>query len=414
MSNYAVAAEPRRPKDLISWAANLDDFERHAQRFLPPALFHYVAAASEDGLAYKRNRNAFRERAFFPKVLVDVAERTTKTSLFGTEYAAPFGIAPMGFSRLIASDGDVTLARAASREGIPFVLSGASLTPMEEVRAAGSSSWFQAYIPGDEDRIAALIDRVAAAGFRTLVVTADTPVNGAHERAARHGFIAPVRKGDLKLAWQGLTHPSWLWKVVLRNGLAGLRFRFENVDAVPGPPVFSSTLVRDMRRRDALTWKHLERVRKLWTGNLVVKGVMDPDDARTCEAAGADGIIVSNHGGRQADCAASSLEALERIAGRGLKIKLLYDGGIRRGSHVLTALKLGACFVLVGRPMLFAAATGGAEGVRHAIRLLANEVSVNQALLGIRHVDQIRDVTMSGEGPIESLSVGRDVDKKSL
>jgi L-lactate dehydrogenase (cytochrome) len=404
MSNYAVAAEPRTPKDLISWAANLDEFERRAQRFLPPALFHYVAGASEDALSYKRNCNALRERVFLPKVMVDVSERTTKTSLFGTEYAAPFGIAPMGFSRLIAADGDVTLARAAASESIPFVLSGASLTRMEDVRAAGGSSWFQAYIAGDKDRIAALIDRVAAAGFRTLVITADTPVNGAHERAARHGFVAPVRKGDFNLAWQGLTHPSWLWKVVLRNGLAGLRFRFENVDAVPGPPMFSSTLVRDMKRRDALTWKHLEAIRKLWTGNLIVKGIMDPDDAKTCESIGADGIVVSNHGGRQADCAASSLDALERIAHQGLKIKLLYDGGIRRGSHVLMALKLGACFVLVGRPMLFAAAAGGVEGVRHAIRLLASEVSANQALLGIRRVEDVRQIAMFNAALTNSLN----------
>ena len=395
MSSHAVEAQPPRRKDLASWALNLSAFEVRARRVLPPALFHYVAGASEDGLVYERNARAFRQRSFIPKVLVDVSGRSAKTSLFGVDYAYPFGIAPMGFSRLIARDGDVTLARAASAEGIPFVLSGASLTRMEEVRAAGSSSWFQAYIPGDEDRVAALLERVEAAGFRTLVVTADTPVNGAHERAARNGFRAPIRKYDLKLGWQGVTHPSWLFNILLRNRLGGLRFRFENVDANPGPPVFSSTLVRDMKRRDALTWRHLEKIRQLWRGNLVVKEIMSVDDARTCEAVGADGIVVSNHGGRQADCAASSLDALERIAGQVTKLKLMYDGGVRRGWHVLMALRLGASFVFVGRPMLFAAAAAGDAGVRHAIRLLADEISLNLAVLGVSNPEQLRQIEMS-------------------
>jgi L-lactate dehydrogenase (cytochrome) len=397
MSSYVAKVQPRRRKDLTSWAMNLNAFESRAQRVLPPALFHYVAGSSEDALVYERNAKAFRQRSFIPKVLVDVSGRSAKTSLFGVEYAQPFGIAPMGFSRLIARDGDVTLARAASAEGIPFVLSGASLTRMEEVRAAGSSSWFQAYIPGDEDRIAALLERVEAAGFRTLVVTADTPVNGAHERAARHGFNAPVRKYDLRLGWQGVTHPSWLVNVLFRNRMGGLRFRFENVDADPGPPVFSSTLVRDMKRRDALTWRHVEKIRQLWRGNLVVKGIMNADDAQTCEAVGADGIIVSNHGGRQADCAASSLDALERIAGRVTKLKLMYDGGVRRGWHVLMALRLGASFVFVGRPVLFAAAAGGDAGVRHAIRLLADEVSLNLAVLGVSKLEQLSELEVDSD-----------------
>lgn len=392
MSSYAVRAQPRRRKGLTSWAVNLNAFENRARRVLPPALFHYVAGASEDALVHERNARAFRQRSFSPKVLVDVSARTPRTSLFGVEYAYPFGIAPMGFSRLIARDGDVTLAHAASVEGIPFILSGASLTRMEDVRAVGSSSWFQAYIPGDEGRIAALLERVEAAGFRTLVVTADTPVNGAHERAVRYGFSAPVRKYDLKLGWQGITHPSWLVNILLRNHLGGLHFRFENVDADPGPRVFSSTVIRDMNRRDALTWRHIEKIRELWRGNLVVKGIMSTDDARACDAVGADGIIVSNHGGRQADCVESSLDALERIAGQGSKLKLMYDGGIRRGWHVLMALRLGASFVFVGRPMLFAAATAGSPGVRHAIRWLAEEISLNLAVLGISKLEQLCDL----------------------
>ena len=214
------------------------------------------------------------------------------------------------------------------------------------------------------------------------MITADTAVHPKHERAARHGFRSPVRP-NLDLAWQGLSRPGWLRRVLLRDRLAALQFRFENMDAGQGPPVFSATLVRDIGRRDALSWRHVETVRRRWKGRLVIKGIMAPEDAATAAQAGVDGIIVSNHGGRQIDCAVSSLTALERIAERGLSPVLMHDGGIRRGADVLKALKLGADFVFVGRPMLMAAAIGGRRGVANAIALLAQEVDITMALLGI-------------------------------
>ncbi|MAY63549.1 MAG: alpha-hydroxy-acid oxidizing enzyme [Rhizobiales bacterium] len=394
---YAVTTKPPARGDAARRAANLAEFEQHARRILPPALFHYVAGASEDGAVHERNLRAFRERAFVPNVLVDVSGRSTATSLFGKDYAAPFGIAPMGFSRMIARDGDITLARAAEAAGVPFILSGASLTAMEAVQKAAPSSWFQAYLPGEDDRINGLVDRVAAAGFGTLVLTADTAVHPLHERAARHGFVSPVRKGDLRLAWQGASHPRWLWQVLLSDGMAGLGYRFENMDASAGPPVLSSTLVRDIGRRDAFSWRHVELVRKRWTGKLLIKGIMSAADAAAAEKAGVDGVIISNHGGRQIDCSIAALDALCRITDRGLAIPVLYDGGVRRGSDVLKALKAGADFVFVGRPMLLAAAAGGTRGVAHAIDLLTREVSMNMALLGINSPGEIGNVEMIRE-----------------
>jgi L-lactate dehydrogenase (cytochrome) len=176
--------------------------------------------------------------------------------------------------------------------------------------------------------------------------------------------------------------------------MAGFHFRFENMDATAGPPVLSSTLIRDIGRRDAFSWRHVEMVRKRWRGNLVIKGVMSAQDASLAEKSGVDGIIVSNHGGRQIDCAVSALASLDQITSRGLSLKVMYDGGIRRGSDVLKALKVGADFVFVGRPMLFAAAMAGRDGVAHAIRLLSHEVGMNMALLGIIKLDELRDIDM--------------------
>lgn len=401
---YALKIKQPKRRSLARKVANLAEFEGLARDFLPPAIYHYVTGASEDEVTHQRNRDAFHSRAFFPKVLVDVSERSAATSLFGVRYALPFGIAPMGFTRLIAPDGDIELASVASDANIPFILSGASLTRMEEIQEAGTSSWFQAYLPGEEDRILALADRVEAAGFCTLVLTADTAVNGSHERAARNGFVAPIRLNDFNLAWQCLSRPSWVRKVILSKGFAALRYRFENMDALPGPRVLSPSLVRDIGRRDALSWRHVDIIRKRWKGNLVIKGIMSDDDAATANSAGVDGIIVSNHGGRQIDCAVSSLEALERIADRDLVLKVMYDGGIRRGADVLKALKVGACFVFIGRPMVLAAAAAGAEGVTHAIDLLAREIDLNMALLGINNFDDLSGINMSKYAGFKEIS----------
>lgn len=383
----AAQRQARRPDNLMA-------YEAAAKRVLPPALHYYVAGYSEDGAAHRRNLQSFRERAFVPQILVDVSGRSAATSILGTSYRQPFGIAPMGFSRLVAGDGDVALASAAAGAGVPFILSGASLTPMEAVRAAGRTSWFQAYVPGEEERICALVARVEAAGFDTLVITADTAVHGQHELAARHGFRSPVRFGPA-LAWQGLSRPGWLWKVLLRNRYAGLDLRFENADATRGPPIFSSTLIRDIGRRDALSWRHVEIVRRRWRGKLVIKGLMAPGDARMAHEVGADGIIVSNHGGRQIGCAVSALDALEGIAAENLPLTVMYDGGIRRGSDVLKAIRLGAAFVFVGRPMLQAAAVGGEAGVAHAVALLAAEIDTTMGLLGATNLAGLQRIALN-------------------
>ncbi|CAN7367368.1 alpha-hydroxy-acid oxidizing protein [Acidovorax sp. LjRoot129] len=359
----------------------LDDFQQLARKRLPRSIYGYVAGAAETNASLRDNLNAFEEWGFVPRVLCKVARRTQHVSLFGREYASPFGIAPMGLMALSAFQGDLVLARAASRAGIPFVLSGTSLIPMEQVMRAAPGSWFQAYLPGDESRIDALLERVQRTGCDTLVVTVDLPVAGNRENNIRAGFSTPLRPG-LRLAWDGLTHPRWVLGTLARTLWQGMP-HFENSFAERGAPVISRNVDRDFSQRDHFDWSHIARIRQRWAGNLVVKGILGDRDATLAREHHVDGIIVSNHGGRQLDGAVSALRMLPEIvtAARGMPVML--DGGVRRGSDVLKALALGARMVFVGRPFNFAAAVAGEPGVAHAIDLLRAEVDRNLAMLGV-------------------------------
>jgi L-lactate dehydrogenase (cytochrome) len=360
----------------------LDDFEPLARRRLPRAIFGYVAGAAETRASLHANRDAFGDWAFVPRVLRNVAGRSQATTLFGREWAAPFGIAPMGIAALSAYDGDRVLARAAAAAGIPFVLSGTSLTRMEDVMGVAPGSWFQAYLPGDTARIDALIERVRRAGVRTLVLTVDIPVAGNRENNIRAGFSTPLRP-SLGLAWDGLSHPRWLLGTLARTLLARGMPHFENSFAERGAPVISRHVERDFSRREHLDLSHAARIRCAWAGELVIKGVLHPGDVAAARELGADGVILSNHGGRQLDGAVSPLRMLPRAVEAAGGMPVMIDGGIRRGSDVLKALALGANFVFLGRPFNYAACVAGEPGVARAITLLREEIDRNLAMLGV-------------------------------
>ena len=386
---------PRSVRKMLSLA----DFEDAARRRLPRPLFGYVSGATEDGRSLAANSAAYAQFDLVPRVLVDVANRDQTTNLLGRSYRHPFGIAPMGMSALIAYDGDVTLARQAAEAGIPFIMSAASLTRLERVASEGQARWFQAYLPGDDERITAMVDRVEAAGYDTFVLTADVPVASNRENNVRNGFDSPLRP-SLSLAWQGVSHPGWLvntaFRTLLRHGMP----HFDNMDAFRGPPILSRNLTRFLGNRDQLTWRHVELIRRRWKGRLVVKGLLCADDARLAREAGADGIIVSNHGGRQLDGSRAPLAALPTIREQAGGMAVMVDSGIRRGTDILKALALGADFVFIGRPFLYAAACAGEVGVRHAINLLAEEIDRDMALLGVRTIGEIgpAHVCESGRG----------------
>jgi L-lactate dehydrogenase (cytochrome) len=367
---------------------SLDDFEVEARRRLPKFLYGYIAGAVETDAALADNHRAFAEYGFVPRVLNDVSGRNQTTTLFGKTYAAPFGIPPMGSAALCAYRGDVVLTRAAAAMNVPMCLSASSLITMEDVRRENPAAWYQAYLAGDASRIEPLVDRVAAAGYDTFVVTADVPVSSNRENNIRNGFQVPLAITP-KLAWDIASHPHWLFGVWART-LANYGMpHFENMDAVRGPPVLAKNLMRNIGKRDQLAWKHVELIRKRWQGKLVIKGLIAPADARIARDSGVDGVIVSNHGGRQLDGAVSALRTLPEIARDAGGMTVMLDGGVRRGTDVLKALALGAEFVFVGRPLLYAAMVGGEAGVSRALTLLRDEVDRDMALLGIRSIGEI-------------------------
>ena len=245
-----------------------------------------------------------------------------------------------------------------------------------------------AYLPGDDSGMLALLERARQAGYKTLVITLDTPAAANRENNVRAGFSIPVRPG-VRLAWQGMTHPRWLFGTFLRTLVQHGMPHFENSYATRGAPILSPNVERNLGDRGHLNWHHLRMIRAHWSGPLVVKGVLDARDARRAADEGANGVIVSNHGGRQLDGAVAPLRVLQRIVEACPDIPVMLDSGVRRGSDVLKALALGAKFVFVGRPFSFAAAVAGEAGVLHAIDLLKAEVSRNMALLGVTAVDQL-------------------------
>lgn len=393
-------AATRRPLPLaLARMLSLDDFEAAARRRLPRPIFGYVAGAAEDNQSLRDNRQAFAQYALAPRVLVDVSRRTQQTELFGRQYASPFGIAPMGISALSAYRGDIVLARAAREQNIPAILSGTSLIALEDVIREAPGTWFQAYLPGDPAKIDALVERARRAGYETLVLTVDIPVSANRENNVRTGFSTPL-KPSLRLAWDGLTHPRWLVGTFLRTLMAHGMPHFENSFATRGAPIVSSSVLRDFTARDHLSWEHVARIRKQWPGTLIIKGILHPRDAALARQHGADGVIVSNHGGRQLDGAISPLRALPGVVAAAGDMTVMMDSGVRRGGDVLKALALGARFVFVGRPFNYAAAVGGQAGVSHAIGLLRAEVDRNMAMLGINSVREMDASLLWRDGPV--------------
>jgi L-lactate dehydrogenase (cytochrome) len=383
---------PRRLRDMLS----LNDFEAAAQRHLPKSIFAFVQSGVEDEVTLRDNREAFRDWQLVPRVLVGVAGRSQTTTVLGDSYDSPFGVAPMGMASLVGYRGDLTIARACAASNIPFIQSAASLIRLEDVRAACDTAWFQAYLPVDFADMVGLMKRVRDAGFRTLVLTVDMTAGSNRENTARAGFSAPFRP-NLRMLWDGVTHPSWsignFIRTIARHGMP----HFENLDAGRGAAIVS----RGTRNtyRAAQNWDALHRVRDAWKGNLVLKGLLDPRDVRLAVAAGLDGLIVSTHGGRQIDGVVPSVRALPACVDAAGDVPVMIDSGIRRGTDIIKCLALGARFCFVGRPFNYAAIFGQ-DGVEHAIGLLRAELSRDIGNMGINRIEEIaRDRIVERDTP---------------
>jgi (S)-mandelate dehydrogenase len=368
-------------------AYNIEDLRQSAYQRLPRVAWDYLERGAEDDVTMKANRSGFERIHFRPRTLVDVSGRTLQHQLFGKTYTAPFGIAPTGAAGLYCFDADIALARAACAAGVPFVLSTASFVAMERIaREVEGNKWFQLYM--SKDRVAAerLVRRAHDAGFEALVVTTDVPVGANREYNLRNGFAIPFRINARNML-DGMLHPRWLTQVFLRTLLSSGVPRFQNVDSNVGGRIIAKDLSAFRARRDALDWSDIDWLRTIWPGKLLVKGILTTADAQLAVEHGVDGIVVSNHGGRQLDGAVAAIDVLPAIvAAVGGRMPVLFDSGVRRGSDIVKALALGADFVFCGRATLYGAAVGGVDGVTHALDLLRAETDRVMALIGCTSV----------------------------
>ncbi|WP_454676244.1 alpha-hydroxy acid oxidase [Achromobacter marplatensis] len=376
------------------------DFELEARRILPRCVEGYVCGGTEDGASLDESVRALRDIGFRPRGLRVVDQRSSQVELFGQTYAMPVGFAPTGFSAIVMHECDLALARAAQDAKIPFIISGASSVPLERLQeATGKRCWYQAYLPGNVDRIGKLIARLRQAEIPVLVVTIDTCVGANRENLQKLAFTVPFKMSS-SVVLDGMRHPRWSVNVFMRTLLGSGVPRFANLYEEIGPPITQDPPNGFRGERDKLSWEHIRWIRENWPGKLVLKGVMHAEDAKLAADAGVDGVIVSNHGGRQLDGCISPLQALpDVVAAVPAGLPVMVDGGFRRGSDVLKAVALGASMVFTGRPQLFGAAVGGNAGIRKVAEIFRSEISTNMALLGCR---TLADVTPDLIAPVRA------------
>ena len=370
---------------------NIVEVREAAKRRLPKGLFEFVDRASEDHLALAGNRSAFEDVRLRHRALVDVSGRSTKTTLFGKPAAMPMAIAPTGAAGLCWYRGELALAKAAAAAGIPLTLSTASMTAMETIAdQAGGRLWFQLYVWKQRELSYQIIERAKAAGYEALIVTVDSAVSGNREYNSRNGFALPFNP-SARFLMDVAQHPSWALGVIGRYMTTIGMPKHENY-----PAQFQGTITsgmagrRDEMRIDSLNWDDIAKFRDMWPGILMLKGVNRVDDALKALTYGVDGIIVSNHGGRNMDSAAATLAVLPEIAEAvGDKCTIILDSGIRRGSDIVKAMALGAKAVLTGRATLYGTAVGGQEGAAKAIGIVKTEMDKTMAYTGMNTVDEI-------------------------
>jgi L-lactate dehydrogenase (cytochrome) len=369
---------------IISSAA---DFREAAKRRLPRFLFDYVDGGANAEETLRRNSTDLADIALRQRVLANVADIRVDTEIFGKPWALPIALAPVGLTGMYARRGEVLAARAAHRRGIPFCLSTVSVCPLDEVAAgSGTAPWFQLYVIRDRAFMADLLDKAAAIGCEALVFTVDMPVPGARYRDAHSGMSGPY--APMRRYLQAIGRPYWAWNV----GVRGRPHTLGNVAPVLGKNSGLEDFMGWLGNNfdPSIRWGDLDWIRARWKGPLIIKGVLDPEDARQAAAVGADGIVVSNHGGRQLDGVWSTARALPAIADAvGDRLTVLADSGIRSGLDVVRMLALGAQGVLLGRAWVYALAAAGEAGVTRLLDIFEKEIRVAMALTGVTRIEQI-------------------------
>ncbi|WP_340607704.1 FMN-dependent L-lactate dehydrogenase LldD [Xenorhabdus bharatensis] len=363
------------------------DYRAAAQDKLPPFLFHYIDGGAYAEHTLRRNTEDLSHIELRQRVLKDMSELNLETCLFGEKISMPVALAPVGLSGMYARRGEVQAARAATKKGIPFTLSTVSVCPIEEVASAiGQPIWFQLYVLKDRGFMRNVLERAKAAGVKNLVFTVDMPVPGARYRDAHSGMSGP--NAAIRRFLQAITHPRWAWDV----GVMGKPHDLGNISLYRGTPTQLEDYIGWIGSNfdPAISWKDLEWIRDFWQGPMIIKGILDPEDAKDAVRFGADGIVVSNHGGRQLDGVLSSARALPAIADAVKNdITILADSGIRTGLDVVRMLALGADSVLLGRAFAYALAAAGEAGVSNLLELIDKEMRVAMTLTGAKSVTEI-------------------------
>ena len=371
----------------LSRILTIADMRKAAQRRLPRVIFDFVDGASEDELGKARNTAALDAVHVTPNYLIDIGARSQKTELFGRAWDRPVGIAPTGMSNLLWPDADLCLARAAMAANVPYILSTAATTSIEDIgKATEGRFWFQLYAQSDRETNLDLIRRAREADAEALVLTVDAPWPGKRERDLRNGFVLPLRMTP-KMLLDGALHTRWAMRF-----LANPAPRLATIAAYAPDNATAGTLAAFMAARisQTLTWDDLAWIRDVWEKPFILKGLQSPADAVRAKERGVDGIIVSNHGGRQLDSAPAPVSVLPAIrAAVGPEMALILDSGIRRGSHIGRALALGADFTLVGRATLYGAAAAGRAGVERSLDILRDELDRFQAQTGCPEISEI-------------------------
>lgn len=376
----------------LSKAVNVEDLRRMARTRVPRFVFDFVDGGAEDEVTLRANRRSFERLRFRPRTLVGVSQRSAGATILGAPSTLPAIAAPVGLLGLIRRHGDLELARAAAAAGIPFALSTSSMDSLEDVaRAAAGRLWFQCYVFQEREVSEGLIRRAANAGFEALIITSDFPVSGKRERDLRSG-LRPDARFTLGTKLDVLMHPGWLMAV------AAHRPRFAVVERGLGAGRNAASFLPSKMFDPSLCWDDLRRFRDLWKGRLLLKGVLRADDAARAVECGVDGVVLSNHGGRQLDGAISGMDALPDVAREvGGRTSILVDGGVRRGGDIAKAIALGAEGVLLGRALAYGLAAGGTAGAARALEILRDEFDRTLALLGCRTPADLTPDLVTGE-----------------
>ncbi|UMM09356.1 FMN-dependent L-lactate dehydrogenase LldD [Gluconobacter frateurii] len=373
------------------------DYREAARRRLPPFLFQYIDGGSYAEQTMRRNISDLADIALRQRILKNVSGLNTGTELFGRKLNIPAALAPVGLTGMYARRGEVQAARAAARKGIPFTLSTVSVCPIEEVQARSPVPiWFQLYVLKDRGFMKNALERAKAAGITTLVFTVDMPTPGARYRDAHSGMSGP--NAAIRRYVQAMTHPIWAWDV----GVRGRPHDLGNISRYRGNPTKLEDYIGWLANNfdPSISWKDLEWIRDYWDGPMVIKGILDPEDAKDAVRFGADGIVVSNHGGRQLDGVLSSARALPPIvdAVRG-ELKILVDSGVRSGLDIARMVAMGADAVLLGRAFVYALAAGGQKGVENLLDIMEKELRVAMTLTGASAISDLTSESLARLAP---------------